>query len=102
MPGVSVPTGSFLALLGLEAYSWSDADKWRFTFGEATYADEDADAEISWRFGALRVAEDLLNGEGSGSGEAVDLVGAGMGGLSPVLGALPLGGGALQISLLWV
>ncbi len=89
--------GSFLALLGLEAYSWSDADKWRFTFGEATRADEEPDAEISWRFGALRVAEDLLNGEGSGSGEAVDLVGAGVGGLSPVVGTSPTGGGVLQI-----
>ena len=89
--------GSFLALLGIEAYWWSEADKWRFTFGEATYADEEPDAEISWRFGALRVAEDLLNGEGSGSREAVDLVGAGAGGLSPVVGALPPRGEALQI-----
>ncbi len=89
--------GSFLALLGLEAYPWSDADKWRFTFEEATYADEEPDAEISWRFGALRVAEDLLNGEGSGSREAVDLVGAGAGGLTPVVGALPPRGEAMQI-----
>ena len=89
--------GSFLALLGLEAYWWSDADKWRFTFGEATYADEDPDAEISWRFGALRITEDLLNGEGSGSGEAVDLVGAGVGGMSPEVGAVSPRGEALQI-----
>ena len=88
--------GTFLALLGLEAYRWSDADKWQFTFGEATRTDEEADAEISWRFGALRVTEDLLNGEGSASREAVDLVGAGAGGLSPVVGALPRGE-ALQI-----
>ena len=78
--------GSFLALLRLEAYSWSDADKWRFTFGEATRANEEPDAEITWRFGALRVAEDFLNGDGSGSSEAIDSAGAGVGGLSPVVG----------------
>ena len=89
--------GSFLAHLGLEAYSWSDADKWRFTFEEATYADEEPDAEISWRFGALRVADDLLNGEGSRSSDAVDLVGASAGGLSTMMNALPDGGEALQI-----
>ena len=88
--------GTFLALLGLEAYSWSDADKWRFTFGEATRASEEPDAEFTWRFGALRVTEDLLTGQSSGSREAVDLVGTGAGGLSPVVGALPRGE-ALQI-----
>ena len=71
--------------------------EWRFRFGEATYADEDADAEITWRFGALRVTEDLLNGGGSGSDEAVDLVGAGMSGLPSVVGGLPYAGRALQI-----
>ena len=89
--------GSFIALLGLEAYSWSDADKWRFTFGEATYADEEPDAEISWRFGALRVAEDSPTGEGSAAGEAVDLLGAGVGGLSAAVGGLRPGGEALQM-----
>ena len=89
--------GSFLALLSLEAYSWSDDDKWRFTFGEATRANEEPDADITWRFGALRVTDDLLNGGGSGSSEAVDLVGAGSGGLSPMMGAPPHGGEALQI-----
>ena len=89
--------GTFLALLGLEAYSWSDADKWRFTFGEATRASEEPDAEITWRFGALRVTEELLNGEGSGSGEAVELVGTGVGGLSPLMGTPAPGGEALQI-----
>ena len=89
--------GSFLALLSLEAYSWSDDDKWRFTFGEATRANDEPDAEITWRFGALRVTDDLLNGEGSGSSDAVDLVGAGAGGLSPMMGAPPHGGEALQI-----
>ena len=39
--------GTFLALLGLEAYRWSDADKWQFTFGEATRRDEEPDAEIT-------------------------------------------------------
>ena len=90
------PELRIVALLGLEAYRWSDADKWQFTFGEATRTDEEADAEISWRFGALRVTEDLLNGEGSASREAVDLVGAGAGGLSPVVETLPRGE-ALQI-----
>ena len=91
--------GTFLALLGLEAYPWSEADRWRFTFEEATYIDEEPDAEITWRFGALRVTEDLLSGEGSGSSEAVDidLVGAAAGGLSPVMGGLPRGDEALQI-----
>lgn len=89
--------GTFLALVGLEAYWWSAADKWRFTFAEATYADEEADAEISWRFGALRVTEDLLNREGSGSREAVDLVGAGLGGVSLPMGATPTHGEGLQI-----
>ena len=89
--------GSFIALLGLEAYSWSDADKWRFTFGEAIYADEEPDAEISWRFGALRVAEDSPTGESSAAGEAVDLLGAGVGGLSAAVGGLRPGGAALQM-----
>ena len=69
--------GSFVTLLGLEAYSWSDADKWRFMFSEATSADEEPDTEISWRFGALRVTDD------SGSSEAVNVFGTGVGGLSP-------------------
>ena len=88
--------GTFLALLGLEAYSWSDGDKWRFTFREATRASEEPHAEITWRFGALRVTDDLLK-EDSGSSDAVDLFGAGAGGLSPMTGALPHGREALQI-----
>jgi len=89
--------GLFLALLGLEAYWWSEADKWRFTFAEETYAGEEPDAEITWRFGALRVTEDLLNGQGSGSSEAALLDGAGSGGWSPLLGARPRDGGRMQI-----
>ena len=88
--------GTFLALLGLEAYWWSDGDKWRFTFGEATYADEEPDAEINWRMGVLRVTEDLLNGDGSGSGEVFDRVGDGDGGLLPAAGVPPTGARALQ------
>ena len=61
--------GTFVALLGLEAYSWSDDDRWRFSWGEANYADEDSDAEFSYRFGVIRV-DDVLSGGGSRSSEA--------------------------------
>ena len=89
--------GTFLALLGLEAYWWSDGDKWRFTFGEATYADEEPDAEINWRMGVLRITEDLLNGDGSGSAEAFDRVGGGAGAVPPAAGVPPTRGRALQM-----
>ena len=68
--------------LGLEAYSWSEDDKWRFTFGEATTVDEDPEAEISWRFAILRETEDEQNEDGSASGGAT-----GIRGVAPVVGA---------------
>lgn len=81
--------GLFINLLGLEAYSWSDDDKWQFRFGQATYVGEDPDTEISWRFAILRETEDYQNEDGSASGGAAGA--AGVGSLSPVVGAPPPG-----------
>ena len=78
--------GLFINYLGLEAYSWSEDDKWQFTFGEATTVDEDSETEISWRFAVLRETEDDQNEDGSASGGAT-----GVGGLSPVVGSPPSG-----------
>ena len=47
--------GSFLALLGLEGYSWWDGAKWRFRFQEAVAEDEAALAEVTWNASILRV-----------------------------------------------
>ena len=81
--------GLFINLLGLEAYSWSEDDKWQFRFGEATTIGEDPDTEITWRFAVLRQTEDLQNEDGSESSGAANVVGAG--GLLPVVGAAPPG-----------
>ena len=81
--------GSFINLLGLEAYAWSEDDKWQFTFGEATTADEDPDTEVSWRFAVLRETEESQNGDRSAYGGAGNMTGAG--GLSPVVGLQPPG-----------
>jgi hypothetical protein len=83
--------GLFINFLGLEAYSWSEDDKWRFTFGEALTVDEDPETEISWRFAVLRETEDEQSEDGSASGGAT-----GIRGLSPVVGA-PHSGVPLQI-----
>lgn len=83
--------GLFINLLGLEAYSWSEDDKWQFRFGEAPYVGEDAETEISWRFAVLRETEDDQDEDGSGLGGAT-----GIRGLSPVVGA-PHSGAPLNI-----
>ena len=83
--------GTFVNLLGLEAYQWSEDDKWQFRFGEATRVDEDADTEINWRFAVLRVTEDDEGGEDSASGAAAGVAGTVGSGLAPVVGAQPPG-----------
>lgn len=45
--------GTFLAPPALEASRLSDADKWRFTFGKSTYAEE-PDAGLARHFGRRR------------------------------------------------
>lgn len=82
--------GLFINLLGIEAYSWSEDDKWQFTFGEATSYDEDPDTEIIWRFAVLRELDDE-NEDGSASGGV-----GGVGGLAPVVGS-PSPGVPLEI-----
>ena len=63
--------GSFLALLGLEGYSWSDGDRWRFTFRQSTWVGEEPDARLTWRLGILRVSQDdLAPGDVAGSASA--------------------------------
>ena len=84
--------GSFLSLLGLEGYSWSDGDKWRFTFQQATWPDEEPDTEFTWRLGILRVSQDDLAGQAGGAALAPGAVA----GAAPAAGDPP-GVGILRI-----